>query len=118
MKYTLLNFISSQFTTLPPVDCPDLTGRVVIVTGSNVGLGYEAAKTFAKYNPSRLILAVRNTQAGEKAAREIVDANDGKGTVPEVWELDLGRLQSVKDFGDRVNRELERLDIFVSVRRE
>ncbi|KAJ9113045.1 hypothetical protein QFC22_006141 [Naganishia vaughanmartiniae] len=114
MKYTLPTFIRSQFTTLPPVNVPDLTGRVVIVTGSNIGLGYEAAKTFAKYNPARLILAVRNTKAGDKAAQEIVEANGGKGTVPEVWELDLGRLQSVKDFGERVNRELDRLDIFVS----
>jgi NAD(P)-dependent dehydrogenase (short-subunit alcohol dehydrogenase family) len=117
------------------VDCPDLTGRVVIVTGSNVsvlspvlslttlliptvhhrsGLGYEAAKTLSKFNPSRLILAVRNTGLGEKAAQEIVEANAGKGTVPEVWTLDLGRLQSVKDFAERVDKELERLDIVVS----
>ncbi|KAJ9113047.1 hypothetical protein QFC22_006143 [Naganishia vaughanmartiniae] len=114
MKFTLSNFIRSQYTTVPQVVCPDLTGRVVIVTGSNTGLGYEAAKTFAQHNPSRLILAVRNTHAGHKAAQEIVEANGGKGTVPEVWELDLGRLQSVKDFGDCVNRELERLDVFVS----
>jgi hypothetical protein len=79
------------------------------------GLGYEAAKTLSKFNPSRLILAVRNTGLGEKAAQEIVEANEGKGTVPEVWTLDLGRLQSVKDFAERVDRELERLDIVVSV---
>lgn len=35
--------------------------------------------------------------------------------MPEVWELDLGVLQSVKDFGEKVDRELERLDILVSV---
>ncbi|GHJ88877.1 hypothetical protein NliqN6_5279 [Naganishia liquefaciens] len=114
MKFTLTSFLRSQFATLPPVDCPDLSGRVVIVTGSNVGLGFEAAKTLAKYNPSHLILAVRNVGLGEKAAQEIVEANEGKGTVPEVWELDLGKMQSVKDFAERVNKELDRLDIVIS----
>lgn len=78
------------------------------------GLGYEAAKTLSRYNPARLILAVRNVGLGEKAAQEITAANDGKYTVPEVWQLDLGRLQSVKDFADRVNKELDRLDVVVS----
>lgn len=36
MKFTMYGFLCSQFATLPPVDCPDLTARVVIVTGSNV----------------------------------------------------------------------------------
>ncbi|KAJ9117678.1 hypothetical protein QFC24_006392 [Naganishia onofrii] len=136
MKYTLGNFIRSQYTTLPVVACPDLTGRVVMITGSNTyaflglvpyhalthepihpfcsGLGYEAAKTFARHNPARLILAVRNTLAGNKAAREIVEAHGGKCTVLEVWQLDLGRLQSVKDFAETANRELDRLDVFIS----
>ncbi|KAJ9091156.1 hypothetical protein QFC20_007714 [Naganishia adeliensis] len=113
MKFTMYGFLCSQFATLPPVDCPDLTGRVVIVTGSNVGLGYEAAKTLSRYNPARLILAVRNIGLGEKAAQEIVEANGGK-CVPEVWQLDLGRMQSVKDFADRVNKELDRLDVVIS----
>ncbi|KAJ9094239.1 hypothetical protein QFC21_006065 [Naganishia friedmannii] len=115
MKFTLSNFIRSQFTAVPQVTCPDLTGRVVIVTGSNTGLGYEAAKTFARHNPSRLILAVRNTLAGNKAAQEIVQAHGGKCTVPEIWELDLGQLQSVREFGVRVYRELERLDVFFPI---
>lgn len=36
MKFTLTQFIRSQFTTLPEVNVPDLSGRNVIVTGSNV----------------------------------------------------------------------------------
>lgn len=57
---------------------------------------------------------MRNVGLGEKAAREIAEANGGK-CVPEVWQLDLGRLQSVKDFAERVNKELDRLDVVVSV---
>lgn len=57
---------------------------------------------------------MRNIGLGEKAAQEIVEANGGK-CVPEVWQLDLGRMQSVKDFADRVNKELDRLDVVVSI---
>jgi NAD(P)-dependent dehydrogenase (short-subunit alcohol dehydrogenase family) len=119
MKFTLTQFFKSQFTTLPESSTflPDLTGRVVIVTGSNVGLGFECAKALSHRNPSRLILAVRNVEAGEAAAREIVKANPpgaGVKTIPEVWKLDLGDLASVKAFGERAEKELDRLDIVVS----
>jgi hypothetical protein len=119
MKFTLTQFFKSQFTTLPESSTflPDLTGRVVIVTGSNVGLGFECAKALSHRNPSRLILAVRNVEAGEAAAREIVKANPPGGgvkTIPEVWKLDLGDLASVKAFGERAEKELDRLDIVVS----
>jgi NAD(P)-dependent dehydrogenase (short-subunit alcohol dehydrogenase family) len=77
------------------------------------GLGYEAAKSLAAHNPHRLILAVRNTKAGETAAQEIVRSNGGK-VVPEVWFLDLGDMKTVKAFAERAGRELDRLDVVVS----
>jgi hypothetical protein len=141
MKFSVIQFLKSQFTTLPEVDSfvPDLSGRTVIVTGSNVsvkessfhdpthivtkqslflhldsGLGFECAKALSRHNPARLILAVRNVAAGESAARDIVSANPpGVKTIPEVWKLDLGDLASVKAFGERAEKELDRLDIVV-----
>jgi hypothetical protein len=53
--------------TLLPLHRVDLTGQTVMVTGSNVGLGLEAAKHFARMNPKRLVMAVRNRAKGEKA---------------------------------------------------
>ena len=38
---------------------PDLTGKVIIVTGGNSGLGYESVKAFAK-NGAEVILASRS----------------------------------------------------------
>ena len=47
----------------------DLTGKVVLVTGANIGLGFEAAKHFASMNPERLIIACRSEEKGNQAVK-------------------------------------------------
>lgn len=83
------------------------------VTGSNTGLGLEAARHFAKLKCSRLILAVRSTDKGENAKRSILYSHgvDGQKTTVEVWQLDMASFASVKAFAQRCERELSRLDI-------
>ena len=45
-------------------------GKTAIVTGSNTGMGKETALELAKRG-ARVILACRNTEAGEAARQEI-----------------------------------------------
>jgi NAD(P)-dependent dehydrogenase (short-subunit alcohol dehydrogenase family) len=73
-------------------DLPDLTGKVIIVTGANSGIGLEAAKAFAARG-ARVILAVRDPARGQRAAEAI----PAPGTA-EVRPLDLARLDSVRAF--------------------
>jgi len=54
---------------LGPLPNVDLTGRVVIVTGANTGLGFEAAKHIAKLNPAKLIMASRSKERGTAALK-------------------------------------------------
>ncbi|MDA0181264.1 oxidoreductase [Solirubrobacter phytolaccae] len=80
-------------------DIPDQTGRTIVVTGANSGIGLSAARELAGKG-ARVILAVRNTQKGEEAARQI------SGTT-EVRELDLADLSSVRAFAEGVTEDVD-----------
>jgi NAD(P)-dependent dehydrogenase (short-subunit alcohol dehydrogenase family) len=89
----------------------DLAGKKVLVTGANIGLGFEAVRHFLRLRPSLIIMAVRSVDKGEAAAtllrREFPDARI------EVWELDMESFRSVQAFAARVERELDRLHVAV-----
>lgn len=105
------SFFYSQLFVKPAYPTRMLNGQTVIVTGSNTGLGKEAARHFARLGAAKLILAVRNTKAGEAAKADIEQTTQcAPGTV-EVWPLDLGDYASVKAFASRASRELERVDV-------
>lgn len=105
-------FISSQlYHSNFPVPHASFEGETIIVTGSNVGLGFEAAKHFSRLGASKLILAVRSVDKGEKARRQIEEENDLRRGIVEVWPLDLGSHDSVKKFAARASQELDRIDV-------
>ncbi|TDK94362.1 SDR family NAD(P)-dependent oxidoreductase [Mycobacterium paragordonae] len=76
-------------------DLPSFAGCTVIVTGANSGLGEVTARELAGRGAT-IIMAVRNTAKGEKAAANI------RGLV-EVRALDLQDLSSVRQFADGVD---------------
>jgi NAD(P)-dependent dehydrogenase (short-subunit alcohol dehydrogenase family) len=107
-----MGFLYSQFFVTPAYPSASFAGQTVIVTGSNVGLGKEAARHFARLGASKIILAVRNTKAGEEAKKEIESRTDCDSTVIEVWPLDLSNYDSVKAFADRASK-LPRIDVLL-----
>jgi len=76
-------------------DLPSFSGRTVIVTGANSGLGLVTARELARVG-AKTILAVRNTAKGDEAAATMT------GDV-EVRRLDLQDLSSVRAFADGVD---------------
>ncbi len=77
-------------TSWTAADIPDQTGRQVIVTGGNSGIGLEAARMLAEAGAT-VTLAVRDVGKGERAAAGL------SGDV-RVRALDLSRLDSVRTF--------------------
>ena len=76
--------------------------RSVVVTGGNAGLGYECARAISTSAPSgwHVVLAVRDLEKGDRAAREISEGTGNPDVVTE--ELDLASLGSVRSFAGRL----------------
>jgi len=111
MKKTFIGFVVDQWSTLPPVESVDLSGKTVVVVGANAGIGFEATAHFARMSPAKLILACRSESRGKVAVSEIEAATGFKSC--EVWKVDLADFASVTSFAERFQRESERLDILV-----
>ena len=92
-------------------DIPDQKGKIIIVTGSTSGLGKEASRVLAGKG-AKVIMAVRNTAKGERAAGEI--RKEYPGSEVEVMKLDLAGLKSVKSFADEFMKQYDRLDILIN----
>ncbi|KAJ7587092.1 hypothetical protein C8J56DRAFT_787096 [Mycena floridula] len=104
--------LAEQRSRLKPVLTADLTGKVICITGANTGLGFQAAKHFARMNPQKLILTSRDEEKGNKALKELIKETGFQRA--EVWMLDLCSFRSVQRFADKAIKELERLDVLVA----
>lgn len=102
-------FLYSQFFVKPPYPQEDLTGKTLIVTGANTGLGLEASRHFARLGAEKVILACRNVEKGEKAWQSILESTKRSADDIEMWPLDLASYESVKKFAERC-QGLKRLD--------
>ena len=103
--------LREQFAKVGPVPRTNLAGRVIIVSGANTGLGYEAAQYFAAMQPAQLILAVRNPAKGKAAKEKLVAATKCDASTIHVWQLDMASFDSVCAFASKVQNECSRLDI-------
>jgi NAD(P)-dependent dehydrogenase (short-subunit alcohol dehydrogenase family) len=104
-------------------DIPDLSGKTAVVTGANSGLGYETALALARAG-AQVVLACRDKARGEEAAERIARTVTSDRTVtsgrtvtsasPELEQLDLASLSSVRDFATRFSSRHASLDILVN----
>lgn len=92
-------------------DIPDQTGRQVIVTGANSGLGFEVTKRLARAGAS-VTMACRNVAKAEAAAGQIRELVPGAKV--EVAVLDLADLHSVASFAKEYAAKHDRLDVLVN----
>jgi NAD(P)-dependent dehydrogenase (short-subunit alcohol dehydrogenase family) len=90
---------------------PDQSGKIVIVTGANSGIGYEAARALA-LKGATVIMACRSLEKGETAASQI-RSQKPKGQVI-LKQLDLADLGSVRKFAEAFFAEYQQLDILIN----
>jgi NAD(P)-dependent dehydrogenase (short-subunit alcohol dehydrogenase family) len=90
---------------------PDQTGRVAVITGANSGLGLVTARELARKG-ALVVLACRNLEKGRAAHAEVAAAASGPD--PELEELDLASLDSVRSFATRFRAAHEGVDLLIN----
>jgi NAD(P)-dependent dehydrogenase (short-subunit alcohol dehydrogenase family) len=92
-------------------EVPDQSGRLAVITGSNSGLGQEAARRLAGAG-ARVLLAVRSVVKGEQA-REAILSEFPRSSV-EVRPVDLASLASVSEFAGRLLADGTQVDLLIN----
>ncbi|KAJ7088841.1 NAD(P)-binding protein [Mycena belliarum] len=91
----------------PARDVPDLSGKIVLVTGANSGIGYETVKVLLLKN-ARVYLAARSAEKAKEAIKQL-ETKTGKQA--QFLELDLADLRSVRRAANDFLARESRLDI-------
>ncbi|MFC9846509.1 oxidoreductase [Streptomyces sp. NPDC060223] len=92
-------------------DIPDQSGRTAVVTGANSGIGYVTARELARKG-ARVVLGCRSEARGAEAEDRLV--SEVPGALVEFVRLDLGDLESVREFAVTYERGYDRLDLLVN----
>jgi NAD(P)-dependent dehydrogenase (short-subunit alcohol dehydrogenase family) len=92
-------------------DIPDQTGRTVLITGANAGIGFHQALELAATGAT-VLLASRDPERGRAAHQRILAA--ARMARVEVVTLDLADLDSVGRLADHILASDDGLDVLVN----
>ena len=90
---------------------PSLKGKTALVTGGNIGLGFETVKALASKG-AHVLLAARNEEKGKAAVAEVQKLIP-KAQV-ELLHLDLASQRSIRAAASEVSNKFSQLDFLVN----
>ncbi|KAH7923134.1 short-chain dehydrogenase [Leucogyrophana mollusca] len=106
-ELSIIPYFREQRTALP-LASGDLTGKTVMVVGSNVGLGLEATVHLANMKPARVIATCRDLDKCEQTRKVIEQRVTGAQSDVISWPLELTSFDSVRVFVDKFEGESDR----------
>lgn len=89
----------------------DMTGKIVMITGANSGMGLATTVELAK-SGAHVIMACRSQSRGEAALRQ-AQQESGSSNI-ELMTLDLGSFDSIRAFASEFKAKYDRLDVLVN----
>jgi hypothetical protein len=96
----------------PESSIPPLTDKVVLVTGSNTGIGKETVLQLARYSSARLFIAARNEAKAAEAIQEV--GRVAPSAHVSFIQLDLTSFKSIHEAAEKFNAQCSRLDILIN----
>lgn len=90
---------------------PDQSGRNVVITGANSGLGLCSALAVAA-GGARVMMACRDPERGASALAQVRAV--ANGPEPELVQLDLADLESVRHAAEDLSDRLDRIDVLMN----
>jgi len=96
----------------PPEDT-DLSGKYIVVTGGNSGLGFATAKSLVRYG-AHVIITCRSVSRCENAAKRIASEGRQSGGTVESEILDLSSLKSTYDLTVRLSKNYPQIHYLIS----
>ena len=99
------------FYTKGSVTMSKMKEKICVITGSNSGIGKEAAIGLAEMGAT-IVMVVRNQERGEKARTEIVKQT-GNDSV-DVMICDLSLMSSIRHFAEEFKKRYDRLDVLIN----
>jgi NAD(P)-dependent dehydrogenase (short-subunit alcohol dehydrogenase family) len=97
-------------------ECPDLSGKVGVVTGGSRGIGYAVAHTLLKHNIAKLYIISVSKDVMDAAKREIASDLGDEAASRIVWkQCDLTNWPKVHEVAEEIKADTpDRLDILVN----
>ncbi len=115
LGFALAGLVGASLVTVPTADAqtparPSPDQQVVLVTGSTSGLGREVARRLASRG-AHVIVHGRNRERGTALVAEI--EREGKGSA-RFYAADFASFDQVRDFGETILHDYDRLDVLVN----
>lgn len=92
-------------------DIPDQTGKIIVITGANSGVGYESALALARKG-AHIVMACRNLDKAEEARKDILLLLP-KAQI-ETLTLNLGSLNSIREFSETFKARYPALNVLMN----
>ena len=91
---------------------PDLTGKVVVVTGTNRGIGFEVVRNLAKLNAT-IVCLCRNEEAQIRC--NIIISKETNNKNLEFIRCDLLDLENVKKCCNKIKQKYQKIDLLINI---
>ncbi|GKT87465.1 retinol dehydrogenase 12 [Colletotrichum tofieldiae] len=96
-------------------ECPDLTGKVAVVTGGSEGIGYGVTYTLLKNNIAKVYILSISKEVVDGAKDAISKELGAEKAGRTKWfECDMGDWKRVKEVAEQIKNDTDRLDIVVN----